>query len=105
MKNAHKLCGCGNACRDGQNNCLECHAAYMREHRLKHSELTPEAKKKANARSYANVYLRRGKIKKQTCKCGDSNSQMHHEDYDKPLEVIWLCRECHLDLHRINDYA
>jgi hypothetical protein len=32
-------------------------------------------------------------------KCGDENSQMHHEDYDKPLEVIWVCRPCHLKLH------
>ena len=23
----------------------------------------------------------------------------HHPDYSKPLEVIWVCRECHLDYH------
>ena len=32
--------------------------------------------------------------------CGDAQYiQGHHEDYDKPLEVLWLCRPCHLRRH------
>ena len=23
----------------------------------------------------------------------------HHEDYDKPLEIVWLCIRCHNDRH------
>lgn len=82
--------------------CNKCHAAYMRETRPKHSELSPDAKQKANARAYAHVYRDRGKIKKEDCKtCGSSKSEMHHSDYSKPLEVTWLCRSCHLKEHAI----
>lgn len=27
--------------------------------------------------------------------------QGHHEDYTKPLEVIWLCTNCHADADKI----
>lgn len=64
-------------------------------------QLTPEQRRKDNARSYANVYLRRGKLQRAACvDCGSPESQMHHEDYDRPLDVIWLCRPCHLARHR-----
>lgn len=83
-----------------QSYCESCHAAYMREHRPKHSELTPEQKFKANSRAYANTYQRRGHLVAQCCeRCGSSGAEKHHEDYAKPLEVNWLCRPCHLEMH------
>jgi len=72
----------------------------MRINRPKHSDLSPEARKKANARSYVNVYQRRGLIEPENCtRCGRAAAEKHHHDYDKPLEIEWLCRPCHLEEH------
>ena len=29
----------------------------------------------------------------------ETKVEAHHEDYDKPLDVIWMCRKCHVALH------
>jgi hypothetical protein len=85
-----------------QAHCNPCHAEYMRLTRPKHSELSPEAKMKSNARSYANTYQKRGKIKKENCiKCNNHKTEKHHLDYSKPTEIIWLCRPCHLKEHKV----
>ena len=81
--------------------CKSCHAEYMRNTRPKHKQLTDEQRKKANARSYVKEYIKRGTVIKLPCSvCGDEKSEAHHEDYDKPLEVIWYCRKHHLEYHK-----
>jgi len=47
--------------------------------------------------------VRDGRIMKpDTCMFCDATGRLegHHEDYAKPLEVIWLCRSCHVAVHR-----
>lgn len=100
-----KVCGkCGiNPRRPTHAYCLTCHAKYMRDYR-KNNPLTKSQRKKDNCRSYANVYFKRGKIIKTPCeKCGNINSQMHHPDYNKPTKIIWLCRKCHLAIHKMEN--
>jgi hypothetical protein len=42
-----------------------------------------------------------GRIKRQACsQCGKPTAEGHHPDYEKPFDVIWLCRKCHAALHR-----
>jgi hypothetical protein len=93
------LCKCGALPRAGQRNCLACHSKAMRKHR-KEVPQTEEQRLKSICRSYANVYVRRGKLIPKPCEeCGSVKAQKHHEDYTKPLQVKWLCRACHLRLH------
>jgi hypothetical protein len=79
--------------------CLSCHANYMKNWRLR-NPLTEDQKKKATSRSILNVNVKRKKINKMPCEvCGEINVEAHHDDYDKPLQVRWLCRPHHLEHH------
>lgn len=80
--------------------CCACHAKKMRASRPKHSELSKEQKIKAAARAQANVYQRRGTLKVKPCFICGAMAQKHHEDYSKPLEVLWVCVKHHIELHR-----
>lgn len=46
--------------------------------------------------------IRSGKLKKRnSCEiCHNGPTQGHHEDYAKPLDIIWLCSRCHTTLHK-----
>jgi hypothetical protein len=91
---------CGGPRETKHTHCRACKAAFMRANRPKHSQLTPEQKRKANARARARVALSRGQLTRQRCQgCGGPHAQMHHEDYSKPLEVVWLCQRCHSNEH------
>lgn len=33
--------------------------------------------------------------------CGATRGEAHHDDYSKPLDVVWLCRTHHWARHRM----
>jgi len=58
------------------------------------------------AHSAVGHALRDGRLEKKSCAiCGDSNTEAHHEDYSKPLDVVWLCRKHHLQMHNKKAYS
>lgn len=72
------------------------------EYQRKRRERSPEKYKAMRAVSNA---IRDGKLKKQPCEvCGSEHAQAHHDDYSKPLDVRWLCRTHHLELHGKKSY-
>ena len=48
--------------------------------------------------------VRWGKLtapKDSTCeRCNAPNAEKHHDDYNKPLVVMYLCRKCHRQRHK-----
>jgi len=54
-----------------------------------------------------NRALNKGLLVKSDCEiCGSSNRICgHHNDYNKPLEVVWMCTACHNKWHRDNGQA
>src|SRR5512146_228853 len=93
---------CGKALDRKGRYCLSCHDAYMREWRKTHP-LSETERRKDIARSYLRVYIRRGKIQRQPCEVCGAPAEAHHHDYSKPLEVRWLCRPHHLELHKAEE--
>lgn len=74
----------------------------------KASPIKPETRAKYNAthqnqraaRTITGNAIRDGRLIKQPCcVCGSDESEAHHEDYAKPLEVIWYCTKHHAERH------
>lgn len=69
---------------------------------LTHPHLTPEKveeyRLRDRARRKLDYAVRKGRmVRPSKCPvCGSSKEiQGHHVDYERPLDVEWLCRTCH----------
>jgi hypothetical protein len=62
-----------------------------------------ESMKRDRARNGVFQAVKSGRLIRLPCEvCGERNSEGHHDDYDKPLQVRWLCNRHHNEWHRIN---
>lgn len=59
-----------------------------------------EDKRRSSVHNKVARAIRSGKLVRNSCeRCGNEKSYAHHEDYDKPLDVMWLCQPCHKQRH------
>jgi len=85
-RKAHKAVG---------HYCLPCQMAFLKK---KYGD-NPLRFRRAVSKYAANAKTR-GFLRPGPCEmCGAEPAQMHHEDYDKPLEVRWLCALHHRQQH------
>lgn len=65
------------------------------------SEWGKRNRKKRAAQGLLWYHISKGHIQRKPCEaCGNPQSQAHHYDYSKPLDVTWLCSICHGKEHR-----
>lgn len=103
--------------------CKECDRLYRREKRIKnpkvyrnrdsryykahrdkklayHKKWLEKNKIKFIAHGLVRKAMKEGKIERKPCEvCGSLNSDAHHDDYTKPLDIRWLCRTHHARHH------
>lgn len=77
--------------------------AYYRqkekERRLR-NKTDPKYKKMKAAHTVIAGMVAGGWLTSQPCEvCGKKETEAHHDDYDKPLDVQWLCKKHHKLIH------
>lgn len=113
------------------NKCKDCARADSLKHRLENIEKVREFdrnrvnhpermkakieitrawraadKRRQKAHSMVANAIKNGSLVRELCcRCGSEKSLAHHEDYDKPLDVMWLCQACHKQRHKEIDAA
>lgn len=100
-----------------KSRCKQCQVKYENERRkdpqirgryikvirtwLYKNKDNPIQIKKIKAREKVRGQVISGKIKKQSClDCNSIETFAHHPNYNKPLEIVWLCRLHHAIEHK-----
>lgn len=101
--------------KDGlQSNCRECKRSFIRDYDRRNAKKRNAAQKirrhlhpeKLKAYNAVQKALKVGTITKSPCEiCEEPKAHAHHEDYSKPLDVMWLCPLHHNERHKIIDGA
>ncbi len=69
-------------------------ALRSRQYRKLHIE-------KVRARNIVSYAIRKGVLIRGCCAvCRRPKAQAHHENYNNPFAIVWLCKKHHMERHR-----
>lgn len=79
--------------KSGKNPSVDAQRDASKKWKIRHPH-------KRKAQEAVGNAIREGRLRRCPCEvCGDTKSDAHHDNYDNPLEVRWLCRKHHMDHH------
>lgn len=89
---------------DRRKKSLEASKSWRKRNKKIHTQKTREWRErnpdKYKAQTAVGNAVRDGRLVKEPCQvCGDQRVHAHHEDYTKPLDVVWLCHQHHVQWH------
>jgi hypothetical protein len=110
------------------NKCIECTKSDAKQHREKNIDRIreydrersktssrirhaievskrwrAEDSRRVKAHSAVARAIRSGQVQRMPCEaCNRPDTHAHHDDYDQPLQVRWLCPACHAQHHKEN---
>ena len=95
--------------KDNKLKCRTVQKVYYSKHRPEYLERNRQERikypLKIQCRRKTYSAIGSGKLIRGTCckDCGANQERMygHHEDYNKPLDVVWLCSSCHMRRHSV----
>ena len=82
-----------------QGWCNKCDELYEYRKSLYHNN--EDYKFKHKIRALTRGFIKAGLLVKEPCEAcqSEENVEAHHKDYTKPMDITWLCRLCHNELH------
>jgi len=75
--------------------------AFKASHQAANERYRDSHPNRTKARNAVGNAIRDGKLAKQPCFTCGAAAEAHHPDYDRPLDVVWLCDTHHKQAHAI----
>lgn len=76
---------------------------HKKQYQISQQKTYATHKGEYRARAIVQKALKLGELRREQCEiCGNTKVEAHHDDYNKPLDIRWLCTKHHKEWHKYN---